>query len=346
MAYDSNGNATLAGFTFDEFDQLVVANGETILYDGLGRRLQKGSTSYLYFGDEEAGAYEQGEPKELQVPGIAAPIAIEIDRQPYFPIADVQDTIRLLIDPATSAVCRENSCDPFGVNLSGAIPYAYAGKRYDSESGLVYFGKRYYHPALGRWLTPDPIGPLDHSNLYQYVFNNPFRYRDPNGEFAFAIPLVIWGAELALPAISALVYGAAAGAIIYGTYKVGEAIQGWECSSIEGYYSIDSMYKSGSVDPSLPANPDDLLKRPGWKETTHPDAGKKGHRTFENKETGEKLRHDEGRPNESGHEKYSHYHRPNPNKSSKHDEYLDHNHNPVGRHSDASHLYSPENIWW
>lgn len=23
---------------------------------------------------------------------------------------------------------------------------------------------------------------VDHSNLYQYVFNNPFRYQDPNGE--------------------------------------------------------------------------------------------------------------------------------------------------------------------
>ncbi len=80
-------------------------------------------------------------------------------------------------------------CDPFGVNLSRAIPYAYAGKRYNSESGLVYFGKRYYHPVLGRWLTPDPIGPLDHSNLYQYVFNNPFRYRDPTAQFAFATPL-------------------------------------------------------------------------------------------------------------------------------------------------------------
>ncbi len=221
MAYDSNGNATLAGFTFDEFDQLVVANGEAIFYDALGRRLQKGSTSYLYFGDEEAGAYEQGEPKELQVPGIAAPIAIEIDRQPYFPIADVQDTIRLLIDPATSAVCRENFCDPFGVNLSGAIPYAYAGKRYDSESGLVYFGKRYYHPVLGRWLTPDPIGPLDHSNLYQYVFNNPFRYRDPTGESVGGYLLGI--GEIALGG-TIMLGGLGLEIITFGGFTIGFAV--------------------------------------------------------------------------------------------------------------------------
>ena len=31
-------------------------------------------------------------------------------------------------------------------------------------------------------MTQDPLGPLDHSNLYQYVFNNPYRFQDPNGE--------------------------------------------------------------------------------------------------------------------------------------------------------------------
>ena len=66
--------------------------------------------------------------------------------------------------------------------LSSDIPYAYAGKRCDTKTGLLYFGKRYYDPSLRRWLTPDPIGPEDHSNLYQYVFNNPFRYQDPTGE--------------------------------------------------------------------------------------------------------------------------------------------------------------------
>ena len=58
--------------------------------------------------------------------------------------------------------------------------------------------------------------------------------------------------------------------------------------------------KAGSVDPSLPANPDDLLNRPGWKETTHPEAKETGHRTFENDNTGEKVRHDEEKPGELG----------------------------------------------
>ena len=181
LAYDGNGNQLQAGFAFDPFDQLVQAGGENILYDALGRRLQKGSTSYLYFGEEEVGAFEQGIAKELKIPGLFAPVALEIDGTPSFPITDVQGTIRYLIDQE-AAICKKNDCDPFGVGLTAEIPYAYLGKRYDPKTGLVYFGKRYYDPFFGRWLTPDPLGPIDHSNLYQYVFNNPYRFYDPKGE--------------------------------------------------------------------------------------------------------------------------------------------------------------------
>ena len=183
LVFNENGCLVQEGFVFDEFDQLTQANGEAIVYDAIGRRIQKGKVSYLYFGDEEVGAFEKGKAKEMKIPGLLAPIALEIDNKPYYPIADVQGTIRMLIDSNTSTVFLENSCDPFGVGLSSEIPYAYAGKRYDAETGLIYFGKRYYIPTLGRWLTPDPIGPIDHSNLYQYVFNNPFLYQDPNGEY-------------------------------------------------------------------------------------------------------------------------------------------------------------------
>ena len=44
-----------------------------------------------------------------------------------------------------------------------------ASKRLDLESGLIYFGKRYYDPEFARWLTTDPAGFIDSANLYQYV---------------------------------------------------------------------------------------------------------------------------------------------------------------------------------
>jgi RHS repeat-associated protein len=347
---------TLSGEKTELESQLVQAEGETFVYDALGRRLEQGNVSYLYIGDEEIGAFENHKPKELKIPG-ATPIAIEIGGKPYFPIQDAQGTIRFLIDSDTKEIVQQNDSDAFGVGLTDAIPYAYAGKRYDPKLGLVYFGKRYYDPTFRRWLTADPIGPEDHSNLYQYVFNNPLRYQDPNGQFAFAIPLVFWGAELALPAISTVISwiacGAVVGAVSYSSYKVIEAFnEAAGASSFSGdtvheFISLEQMQTRGTVDPNLPANPDDLLKRPGWKETTHPEAGENGRRTFENGETGEKLEHDKARPEEPGHKGHDHYHRPNPySTQGRHDKYLDANGNPVRDHSGASHIYHPDNVWW
>lgn len=59
--------------------------------------------------------------------------------------------------------------------------YRYTGKERDDTTGFYYHGARYYAPWLGRWLSPDPAGPVDGSNLYQYVNANPQRFDDPEG---------------------------------------------------------------------------------------------------------------------------------------------------------------------
>jgi RHS repeat-associated protein len=182
VEYDLNGNLVREGFVYDEFDQLVQTGTDHFTYDALGRRLINGSTAYFYIEDEEIGSFRNGQIEELKVLGATAPVAIEIKDKPFAPVVDVQNTTRHLVDWNAKEVAFENTCDAFGKGLSEEIPYAYVGKRYDASSGVVYFGKRFYDPSLGRWLTPDPLGAVDHSNLYQYVLNNPFRYYDPNGE--------------------------------------------------------------------------------------------------------------------------------------------------------------------
>jgi len=53
---------------------------------------------------------------------------------------------------------------------------------HDSESHLYYYRARYYDPALGRFLSADPIGfGGGDTNFYRYVENNPNRFRDPFG---------------------------------------------------------------------------------------------------------------------------------------------------------------------
>ena len=352
LQHDLNGNLIKPGFVYDEYDQLIEAEGERFTYDALGRRIQKGKTAFLYIGEEEIGAFEHGIAKELKIPGRGTPVAVEINGAPYAPIVDVQGIIRSLIDWRTEEIFKQNDCGVFGMGLSEEIPYAYAGKRYDSTTGLIYFGKRYYEPSLRRWLTPDPIGSSNHSNLYQYLFNNPYLYQDDTGEFAFAIPLLFWGVELALPTISACItaitYTAAASAVAYGGYKLVETFNDRGYPAMGDYYSGDltpglnnwsySTMKSGSVDPTLPANPDELLKRPGWKETTHPDAGKKGHRTFENGKTGEIIRRDQGKPGQTGHKAQDHYHHQVPNGKGGYN-YVDGKGDPVPAGSNQAHLY-------
>jgi len=56
----------------------------------------------------------------------------------------------------------------------------YSGKEMD-DSGLYYYGARYYAPWLQRWVSADPAGAVDGLNLYGFVGNNPMRYIDNAG---------------------------------------------------------------------------------------------------------------------------------------------------------------------
>jgi RHS repeat-associated protein len=88
---------------------------------------------------------------------------------------------------------------PFGQEIdlqSTANKYKFTGKERDAESGLDYFGARYYASNVGRWMSPDwaekpeavPYSDLSNPqslNLYAYVNNNPTRSFDPDGHGLF-----------------------------------------------------------------------------------------------------------------------------------------------------------------
>jgi RHS repeat-associated protein len=65
--------------------------------------------------------------------------------------------------------------------------YRFTGKELDPETGLYYYGARYYDPVLSRWISADPIdrfnaqSPPTALNLYQYGLLNPLRLIDPTG---------------------------------------------------------------------------------------------------------------------------------------------------------------------
>jgi len=77
---------------------------------------------------------------------------------------------------------------PFGevVRASGAMagvnPFQFSTKYTDAETGLNYYGYRYYNPSTGRWLSRDPLEEQGGANLYGFVGNNPLDRFDPYGQ--------------------------------------------------------------------------------------------------------------------------------------------------------------------
>ncbi len=62
-------------------------------------------------------------------------------------------------------------------------PYLFNGKELDRETGLYYYGARYYDQETGIWLGVDPQAEAYPGiSPYAYVANNPVIYNDPDGE--------------------------------------------------------------------------------------------------------------------------------------------------------------------
>ncbi len=78
--------------------------------------------------------------------------------------------------------------DPADPNASG--PYAdenkirFSTKYWDDETGLGYWGYRYYDPWRGRWTSRDPIGEAGGFEIYRSVENAPIGAIDPHGHLS------------------------------------------------------------------------------------------------------------------------------------------------------------------
>jgi RHS repeat-associated protein len=206
LEYDRNGNATQNGdakYTWDALDRLIRVEMsscvQTFEYDVLHRCVKRmkfqGNMKpevhyFLYDGNKEIGALDEWlSPVELRILGhaphaeIGASIGIELDGLIYEPIHDLQGNLAVLtsLDRISTTLYRYSA---FGEEqIIGPIicPWRFSSKRSDQESGLVYFGRRVYLPALGRWLTPDPSGFKDGMNLYAFVHNAPLTHHDEYG---------------------------------------------------------------------------------------------------------------------------------------------------------------------
>ena len=213
--FDANNRLQIDGTAYDLAGNLRQIGGYTSVWDAEGRfyssSINSPTTTYGYDGD--------GKRVMKQSPGettyylydafgqLSAEYATALpaaDCATCYLSTDQLGSTRLVTDAGQNVIARHDYL-PFGEEipstyggrskpslLFGALDNVnqkFTGKERDAESGLDYFGARYYGSALGRWTSPDPklfskeaLQIPQEWNKYAYARNNPLEYVDPDGQ--------------------------------------------------------------------------------------------------------------------------------------------------------------------
>jgi len=197
-AWDADGNPAKLnslGLTFDALDRMVeLKSGSSytqLLYGTLGNKLA------LMSGQALARAFvplSGGDTAVYKSSGLA-----------YYRHGDWQGSSRLA-STTSRTVYYDGAYAPYGENYAetGTTDRNYTGQNQDILSTGSYplydFLHREYHPAWGRWVSPDPAGMNAVAagnpqtwNRYAYVANNPTTFIDSLGLIQYAYPWNSYG---------------------------------------------------------------------------------------------------------------------------------------------------------
>ena len=204
--HDLNGNLTsdgALGYEYDDADRLVRITATNqwkseFIYDALSRRNVRreytwnsglgtwnspSETRYVWLGMSLVQERDAANKVRVTYTG---KLAREDAQGTAFYFTDGNGNVSSLID-SSGNITAKYRYDSFGnlVSKSGSLADAnlirFSGKEYHAQSGLYYYGYRYYAPNLQRWMNEDPIGIAGGLNLYGFVGNDPIDLMDPNG---------------------------------------------------------------------------------------------------------------------------------------------------------------------
>ena len=175
-------------------------------YDYLGRRIQVNNngtiTNYIYDGNRVIAEYDNADNlicEYVYGNSIDEVLFMMKDSNFYYYHYDGLGSVRAITD-SSEAIIETYTYDVYGrptiydatqteiTDSQFGNRYYFTGREFDKESGLYYYRNRYYDPKLGRFMSPDLLGPVDGPNLYTYVNNNPENWVDALG--------LRWGKEL------------------------------------------------------------------------------------------------------------------------------------------------------
>ena len=160
---------------------------------GVVQRFNDGPDMVLEQRDAQGAApqwvrYVQGQgtdqPLAMEIYSAGAPPTPGTGAQYYYH-ADGEGSIRLLTD-AQAQVANRYDYDSYGRRLavteSVAQPYGWKGREWLPGAELLYNRARFYDPAMGRFISEDPLWyDGGQTNFFNFAANNPKNWNDPTG---------------------------------------------------------------------------------------------------------------------------------------------------------------------